>query len=116
MNGKPRPFVLEYLGRPETLLKRLKDIGYKRKVKSYSHGGVFALLKVVKEIRLPDILKNILCKQKEVDFQLQIQFLLVQFTEPLSLEAKEDLSGGPGKQPFPSYTDLMLKRLKSIIS
>jgi len=64
VNGKPRPFVLEYLGRPEALLKRLKDIGYKRKVKSYSHGGVFALLKVAREIRLPDILKKHLVQTK----------------------------------------------------
>jgi transposase len=64
VNGKPRPFVLEYLGKPETLLKRLREKGYKRKVKSYSHGDVFALLKVAKEIGLPDILKKHLVETK----------------------------------------------------
>jgi hypothetical protein len=43
INGKPRPFVLEYLGTPETLLKRLKGEG-KKKVKSFSHGHVLALI------------------------------------------------------------------------
>ncbi len=64
VNGKPRPFVLEYLGTPGTLLKRLREKGYKRKVKSFSHGHVFALLKVAKEIELPDILKAHLPKAK----------------------------------------------------
>ncbi|RLE07269.1 IS1634 family transposase, partial [Candidatus Aerophobetes bacterium] len=63
VNGKPRPFVLEYLGTPETLLKRLKGEG-KKKVKSFSHGDVLALLKVAKEIELPDILKAHLPKAK----------------------------------------------------
>jgi len=64
VNGKPRPFVLEYLGRPGTLLKRLRGEGYQRKVKSFSHGGVYALLRVAKEIRLPDILKRYLPENK----------------------------------------------------
>lgn len=64
VNGKPRPFVLEYLGRPGTLLKRLRKEGYERKVKSFSHGGVYALLKVAKEIKLPDILKKHLPENK----------------------------------------------------
>jgi len=54
INGKPRPFVLEYLRTPETLLKRLRGEGKKR-VKSFSHGHVLALLKVAREIKLPDI-------------------------------------------------------------
>lgn len=64
VNGKPRPFVLEYLGRPETLLKRLREKGYQRKVKSFSHGHVFALLKVAEEIKLLDILKKHLVEKK----------------------------------------------------
>jgi len=61
---KPRPFVLEYLGKPQTLLKRLREKGYKRKVKSFSHGHVFALLKVAEEIKLSDILKRHLPEKK----------------------------------------------------
>ena len=38
VNGKPRPIVLEYLGTPETLIKRLEKTDQPFKVKSYSHG------------------------------------------------------------------------------
>ena len=44
VNGKPRPVVLEYLGKPETLLTRLRNPGANLTVKSYSHGVVAALL------------------------------------------------------------------------
>lgn len=64
VNGKPRPFVLEYLGSPETLLKKLREKGYQKRVKSFSHGAVYALLKVAREIKLPDILKKHLVANK----------------------------------------------------
>lgn len=55
VNGKPRPFVLEYIGKAENLLQRLQKQREKR-VKSFSHGAVTALLKVGKEIELLAIL------------------------------------------------------------
>ena len=75
INGKPRPFVLEYLGTPETLLKRLRGEGKKR-VKSFSHGHVLALLKVAREIKLPDILKKHLPEKKRASLKVADTILL----------------------------------------
>ena len=51
VNGKPRPIVLEYLGKAETLLRRLQQgIGERLKVKSHSHGAVAALLVVARKL------------------------------------------------------------------
>ena len=51
VNGKPRPIVLEYLGKAENLLRRLQQgIGEKLKVKSHSHGAVVALLVVARKL------------------------------------------------------------------
>ncbi len=51
VNGKPRPIVLEYLGKAETLLRRLQQgIGERLKVKSHSHGAVVALLVVARKL------------------------------------------------------------------
>ena len=51
VNGKPRPIVLQYLGKAETLLKRLQQgIGESLKVKSHSHGAVAALLVVARKL------------------------------------------------------------------
>ena len=36
INGKPRPVVLEYLGKADSLLKRLRGLS-DYKLKSYSH-------------------------------------------------------------------------------
>ena len=44
VNGKPRPVVLAYLGKADTLLKRLQGLTEGLKLKSYSHGAVAALL------------------------------------------------------------------------
>ena len=75
INGKPRPFVLEYLGTPETLLKRLRGEG-KKKVKSFSHGHVLALLKIAKEIKLLDILKKHLPGRKRASLEVADTILL----------------------------------------
>ncbi len=51
VNGKPRPIVLEYLGKAENLLRRLQQgIGERLKVKSHSHGAVAALLVVARKL------------------------------------------------------------------
>jgi transposase len=51
VNGKPRPIVLEYLGKAETLLRRLQQgIGERLKIKSHSHGAVAALLVVARKL------------------------------------------------------------------
>ena len=51
VNGKPRPIVLEYLGKAENLLIRLrKGLGETLKIKSHSHGAVAALLIVARQL------------------------------------------------------------------
>jgi len=53
VNGKPRPIVLAYLGKAESLLKRLQDgLGEKLRVRSYSHGAVVALLIAARKLDL----------------------------------------------------------------
>ena len=44
VNGKPRPVVLEYLGKADDLLARLSGLKTAHKLKSYSHGHVAALV------------------------------------------------------------------------
>jgi len=59
VNGKPRPIVLEYLGKAETLLKRLRQgIGGKLNVKSHSHGAVAALLDVARKLDVVSIINR----------------------------------------------------------
>ncbi len=50
VNGKPRPIVLEYLGRPDALLKRLQGLTQGLRLKSYSHGAIAALLDVAHKL------------------------------------------------------------------
>jgi transposase len=58
VNGKPRPVVLAYLGKAEDLLARLTGTGGSVKVKSFSHGGVAALLNVAQELEVPAIINK----------------------------------------------------------
>lgn len=50
VNGKPRPIVLEYLGKPDDLLKRLQGLTKGLRLKSYSHGAIAALLDVANKL------------------------------------------------------------------
>jgi len=50
VNGKPRPVVLAYLGKADSLLKRLQGLTDGLCLKSYRHGAVSALLKIAHEL------------------------------------------------------------------
>ncbi|MGH2638145.1 MAG: IS1634 family transposase [Rhabdochlamydiaceae bacterium] len=59
VNGKPRPVVLAYLGKPEDLLKRLttpSQVPYH--IKSYSHGLVHALCAKIRLLDVVDIINK----------------------------------------------------------
>ena len=58
VNGKPRPIVLAYLGKPDDLLKRLQGLRENIKVKSYSHGAIAALLQVAQKLDIPPIINK----------------------------------------------------------
>ena len=58
VNGKPRPVVLEYLGKAETLLRRLQGIGGTLKVKSHTHGAVAALLIVARKLDVVSVINR----------------------------------------------------------
>jgi transposase len=58
VNGKPRPEVLAYLGKPEDLLRRLEDLAGSLAVKSYSHGAVAALLETAAVLQIPELINR----------------------------------------------------------
>ena len=58
VNGKPRPVVLEYLGKADGLLKRLRSVTDSVHLKSYSHGAVAAMLKIASELDTPAIINK----------------------------------------------------------
>lgn len=65
VNGKPRPVVLAYLGKADTLLERLRNLDDPGAIKSYSHGAVTALLRVARELDIVEsINKHIHAKRK----------------------------------------------------
>jgi transposase len=58
VNGKPRPIVLEYLGRPDDLLKRLQGLSKGLRLKSYSHGAIAALLNVAHKLDISPLINQ----------------------------------------------------------
>jgi transposase len=58
INGKPRPVVLAYLGKPEQLLQRLQGLSGPLRVKSYAHGAVAALLQVVARLGVVELINR----------------------------------------------------------
>jgi transposase len=64
INGKPRPFVLMHLGTAEKLLQRLSKGPLKRKIKSWSHGAVFALWNLAQNMEIVSLFKSSFSPQK----------------------------------------------------
>jgi transposase len=64
VNGKPRPVILEYLGRAEDLLKRLQE-GTPHKAKSYTHGAVSMLLHVAEELQIVETINRHLPEERK---------------------------------------------------
>jgi transposase len=64
VNGKPRPIVLAYLGKPEDLLRRLHGLTGGLRVKSYSHGAVAALLDVAARLQVPALINPHVASQR----------------------------------------------------
>ena len=58
VNGKPRPIVLEYLGKPGDLLKRLQGLSEGLRLKSYSHGAIAALLNVAHKLDISSLINQ----------------------------------------------------------
>lgn len=58
INGKPRPVVLEYLGKANDLLKRLQGLKEGLKLKSYTHGLVTALLIIADKLDVCNIINK----------------------------------------------------------
>jgi len=58
VNGKPRPIVLEYLGKPDDLLKRLQGLTKGLRLKSYSHGAIAALLDVAHKLDISSLINQ----------------------------------------------------------
>ncbi len=65
VNGKPRPVVLEYLGKAESLLMRLRQgVGERLKVQSHSHGAVVALLVVARKLDVVSVINRYIRSQR----------------------------------------------------
>ena len=65
VNGRPRPVVLEYLGKAETLLRRLQQgIGERLKTRSHSHGAVAALLVVARKLDVVAVINRYVHAQR----------------------------------------------------
>ena len=66
INGKPRPVVIECLGSTEKLLHRLNNSNNdQKKIESFSHGAIGALLTLAKKLNVVEIINKYTCSQRE---------------------------------------------------
>ena len=64
INGKPRSTVIEYLGTADSLLARLQKNDGIKKIKSFSHGCVGALLSLAKKLDVVSIINKFTSSQR----------------------------------------------------
>lgn len=58
VNGRPVPFIVEYLGTADNLLERLRGDGDEYTIRSYEHGTVAALLSLAHRLDLPALINK----------------------------------------------------------
>jgi len=58
VNKKPRPIVLEYLGKADDLLRRLNGLTEGIKLKSYSHGAIATFLNIAHQLDVCSIINK----------------------------------------------------------
>ena len=64
VNGKPRPVVIEYFGNAKRFAEKLmNNRNENKKLKSYSHGDVYALMKIAERLVIERILDDVLAPQ-----------------------------------------------------
>ncbi len=113
VNGKPRPFVLEYLGNAEALLQRLQGRCARKKVKSYSHGAVYGLLQIVKELDISGILKEFLPKQKRDGLSVADTLLLGALHRAVEPGSKRRFSQWAGTTTLPKLMGIEVEKVTS---
>lgn len=64
VNGKPRPVVLAHLGTAEAILQKLQHRG-SFKIKSYSHGLLYSLLKLSRDLDIVAVINNNIRSQRK---------------------------------------------------
>ena len=102
VNGKPRPIVLAYLGKADDLLEKLQSPDGVT-VKSYAHGAVAALLSLVAELDLVQLINHCLTSDPSWSPQLRdgltvgaslVLRTLERICDPCSNRAFPDWAGG----------------------
>jgi len=58
VNGKPVPFIVEYLGTADNLLERLRAQDGECAIRSYEHGTVAALLSLAHQLDIPALINR----------------------------------------------------------
>lgn len=77
VNGKPRPKVLAYLGKPADLLRRLQERAGALELRSVSHGAVAALARVADELGVVGLLDAALPKRRRDGLSVGQSLLLI---------------------------------------
>ncbi len=129
INGKPKPIVLAYLGKAETLLEKLnklkekdkyeeKDLNseekaLKKKLKSFSHGSTLALWKLSNEVGLPYILDKYLPSQKRDGLKVSETIILASIYRALVSKSKRSFSSWSKETTLPEIANFSPNKLTS---
>jgi transposase len=115
INGKPRPIVIAYLGSQEKLINRLleKEEKGRYKVKSFSHGAVYALWKAQEDIELLKILDRYLPNQIRDDQSIGKSLLLCAIHRAIKPQSKKSFSEFAAGTTLPFIAEFQAKKLTS---
>jgi len=115
VNGKPRPIVLKYIGTNEKLIKMLMktDTPENIRVKSFTYGSVYALLRVAEEIGIEEIFEKYFSKQKRDGLSISKTLLLCSIYRACKPGSKRAFSEWASKTSLPNLLGFNPKQLTS---
>jgi transposase len=115
INGKPRPIILKYIGTNEKLIKMLMktDTPGKVRVKSFTYGSVYALLKVAEDMGLEEIFEKYFSKQQRDGLNVSKTLLLCSIYRACKPGSKRAFSEWVSKTSLPTLLGFNSKQLTS---
>jgi len=113
INGKPRPVVLQYLGSVNSLLDRLQRKKEQKKIRSYSHGTVYALVKIAGEMGLAEILSKHLPAQKRDGLNVSDTIIIGAIHRIIQPGSKRSFSGWAKETTLPKLLGFNAQQITS---
>ena len=114
INGKPRPVIIEYFGNTKSFAEKLMNNRPENmKLKSYSHGDTYSLMRIAEKLGIENILDSIFTDKTRNGIKRSRSLLLIAMQRVCKPESKNKFEEWFKKTSLPHKMELKAEVLTS---